>query len=47
MLKKTIERTQDPKRLNSTITTTYFLLGKRLYVKVVDYSLAKDFPAKA
>ncbi len=47
MLKKTTERTLDKTRSVSTITTAYRLLGQIVYVKVVDYSLAKDFPAKA
>lgn len=47
MLKKTIERTQDPERKSTTITTTYRIFGKAIYVRVVDYSVARDFPAKA
>lgn len=47
MIKKTIERTQDTDHLKATITTTYRVFGKPLYVKVVDYSLARDFPSKA
>ena len=47
MLKKTIERTHDLTRKSTTITTTYCIFGKALYVRVVDYSVARDFPNKA
>lgn len=46
MLKKTTERTKGPadRNFNSTITTTYRLFGKTIYVRVVDYALVKEFP---
>lgn len=46
MLKKITERTRGSaeRSMNATITTTYFLFGKAIYIRVIDYPLIKEFP---